>query len=150
MTEIDRALVRRKLSAILRNLEDLAQIADLSLVEYTRDRFRQKGTERLLQETIESAVDVNLRLARALGLPMPPDYFASFIALGPGGLLPANLAEALAPSTGLRDRLVHEYDTIDDATVLTAVAEARRLFTEYVRAIEAVLSQDEKRSTPSD
>ena len=52
------------------------------------------------------------------------------------GLLSQPLAEQLAPSAGLRNRLVHEYDEIDDAVVLRAVGEARRLFREYVAAIE--------------
>lgn len=48
MTDLDRALVRRKLATIVRNVRDLATVTDLSLAEYQRDRFRQKGIERLL------------------------------------------------------------------------------------------------------
>ena len=46
MTELDGALVRRKLNSIVRNLRDLGDIENLSLAEYRGDRFRQKGTER--------------------------------------------------------------------------------------------------------
>ena len=55
MTELDAALVRRKLTSIVRNLRDLKDIVGLSLDEYTRDRFRQKGAERMLQEVVEAA-----------------------------------------------------------------------------------------------
>ncbi len=65
MTEIDAGLVRRKLATIVRALDDLATVEALSLKEYRRDRLRQKGAERLLQETVEAAVDVNLHLLRA-------------------------------------------------------------------------------------
>lgn len=56
------------------------------------------------------------------------DYYASFVEAGRRGLIPEELAERLAPSAGLRNRLVHESDRIDDAIVLAAVALARRGF----------------------
>lgn len=139
MTELDRALVRRKLARILRNLDDLAPVERLSLEAFRSERFRQKATERLLQEIVEAAVDVNLHLLRVHGGPSAPDYFRSFTLLGEAGLVPGGLAEELAPSTGLRNRLVHEYDDLDDAVVLQAVGEARRLFPEYVSAVERLL-----------
>ncbi len=141
MTEVDAALVRRKLARITRNLDDLRPIEALSLDEYQQERFRRKGVERLLQETIEAAVDANLHLLRALDEPAPGDYFGSFLAAGRAGLLPRALAERLAPTAGLRNRLVHEYDEIDDAIVLDAVAGARRSFTEYVVEVEARLRE---------
>lgn len=142
MTELDRALVRRKLATIVRNLEDLAEVEGLGLGEFTSDRFRQKGTERLLQEVVEAAVDVNLHILRVRGAPTPHDYYSSFIGLGEAGEVSRALAEALAPSTGLRNRLVHEYDDIDDAAVLEAVAEARDLFASYVEEIEGTLGEE--------
>jgi predicted nucleotidyltransferase len=44
-----------------------------------------------------------------------------------------------APSAGLRHRLVHEYDEIDDALVLAAVRTARRMYIPYIEAVEAYL-----------
>jgi uncharacterized protein YutE (UPF0331/DUF86 family) len=141
VTELDRALVRRKLAGILRNLGDLDSVDGLSLGEFRSERFRQKGTERILQETVEAAVDVNLHVLRALRHPVPPDYFSSFVAMGERHLIPLELARALAPSTGLRNRLVHDYDEIDDQVVLDAVAMARKLFPEYVRQVEGLLGR---------
>ncbi len=46
---------------------------------------------------------------------------------------------AMAPSAGLRNRLVHEYDAIVDAIVLDAVRKAQSLFPQYVAAIERYL-----------
>lgn len=136
MTELDLALVRRKLATIVRNLDDLRAVEGLTLQAYRSERFRQKGIERLLQETIEAAVDVALHLLSAAGEPTAPDYYSSFIAAGRAGLVPEELGRRLAPSAGLRNRLVHEYDAIDDAIVLAAVRDARRQFSEFVAAIE--------------
>jgi uncharacterized protein YutE (UPF0331/DUF86 family) len=141
MTEVDAALVRRKLATIVQSLDDLGTIEGLGLDEYRRDRFRLKGTERLLQETVEAAVDINLHILRGAGAEVPGDYYESFIQLGRQGVIPENLAGKLAPSAGLRNRLVHEYDAIDDAIVLEAVGNARRLLPRYVRALEEYLTK---------
>lgn len=140
MTDLDRALVRRKLATVVRNVRDLATVAELSLAEYQRDRFRQKGIERLLQETIDAAVDANLHLLRTAGHHAPTDYHGTFVEAGRRGVIPDALAHALAPAAGLRNRLVHEYDAIDDAIVLAAVGEACRRFAEYVAAVEQYLT----------
>jgi uncharacterized protein YutE (UPF0331/DUF86 family) len=146
MSPVEAALVRRKLATIARNLDDLAPIASLSMEAYRADRFRQKGTERLLQELIEAAVDTNLHLLRAHGAPAPTDYFQSFIQVGRAGIIPALLAEQLAPSSGLRNRLVHEYDRIDDTIVLASVREARERFPDYIAAIERHLHEHDVRA----
>lgn len=141
MSPLDTDLVRRKLAVIARDLQDLTPIDGLALDAYRADRFRQKGTERLLQELIEAAVDANLHLLRACGAPTPPDYFHSFIELGQQGVIPPELADRLAPAAGLRNRLVHEYDRINDSIVLAAVGEARRGFAAYVAAVERFLAE---------
>jgi uncharacterized protein YutE (UPF0331/DUF86 family) len=142
VTEVDIGLVRRKLAIITRNLGDLGAVAGLGLSEYRADRFRLKGTERLLQELVEAAVDANLHLLRARGTQAPVDYHGSFVELGRAGIMPADLAERLAPAAGLRNRLVHEYDEIDDAIVLGAVRKAREEFVAYVAAVERFLGAE--------
>ncbi len=142
MTELDRALVRRKLAAISRNLADLRPIADLTLAEYLSDRLRRKAVERLLQEVVEAAVDVNLHVLRTLDVELPGDYYSSFIELGRHSVITQELAEQLAPAAGLRNRLVHEYDAIDDSMVLDAVRLASRDFKDFVTAVDEYLRQD--------
>ena len=98
MTELDAQLARRKLATITRNLDLLAAVEGLALADYRADPFRRKGTERLLQEIVEAAVDVNLHLLRAAaGAAAPPDYYQSFVDLGRHSIVPSTLAEGLAP-----------------------------------------------------
>lgn len=140
MTRLDADLVRRKLAAITRKLDHLKAVERLSLGEYRADPFRVKGTEKLLQETVEAAVDANVHILRALGVPAAQDYYESFVSAGRQGVIPPELAARLAPSAGLRNRLVHEYEDVDDAIVLRAVAEARRSFADFVAAVERFLA----------
>ena len=141
MTEIEVGLIRRKLAVITRDLGDLGAVEALSVDDYRRDRFRLKGTERLLQEVVEAAVDVNLHLLKTARAGTPPDYHDSFVELGRHRIIPDALAQRLAPSAGLRNRLVHEYDAIDDAIVLSAVKKVRADFAEYVAAVEQFLAK---------
>jgi len=136
VTELDRALVRRKLATIVENLADLAPFRSVTVDAYRKDRLRRKAVERLLQELVEAAVDANLHVLRARGRTPASDYYSSFIAMGEAGVLDRDLAERLAPAAGLRNRLVHEYDEIDDAIVLQAVTTALTDFRDYVAAVE--------------
>jgi uncharacterized protein YutE (UPF0331/DUF86 family) len=63
------------------------------------------------------------------------------VELGPAGIVSEELASRLAPSAGLRNRLVHEYAEIDDAIVLAAVRDARIEYSGYIAALERYLSE---------
>ena len=128
-------MITRKLAVIVRNLGALEEISTLSPTEYREDLIRRKAAERLLQELIEAAIDVNTHMIVELGGMVPDSYHDGFIGLASLGVLPLHLAQILAPSAGLRHRLVHEYDAIDDSIVYSAAREAPQLYSAYVREI---------------
>jgi uncharacterized protein YutE (UPF0331/DUF86 family) len=132
-------VIERKLGAIVDNLQALLSIQGMSLNDYKKDLFRRKATERLLQELIEAAIDINTHLIIQQGYDAPEDYYQSFIKLGEIGILQHDLAEALAPSAGLRNRLVHRYDHLDDARILESVETVQTLYPKYVQAVERFL-----------
>lgn len=142
MSPVDREIVRRKLERIAESLRLLEPMRGLSLEAYRGDVYRRKATERLLQEIVEAAVDVNLHLLAAGGRPIPDDLYSSFIALGEDGAIDATLAARLAPSAGLRNRLVHEYDRLDDALILASARKALELYPAYVASVERALEGD--------
>ncbi|MBW2525766.1 MAG: DUF86 domain-containing protein [Deltaproteobacteria bacterium] len=142
MSPLDHDILRRKLETIVADLRLLEPIAELELDAYLAEPYRRKATERMLQEIVEAAVDINAHVLVQAGKGAPDDLFASFHGMAAAGVLAPELAASLAPSAGLRNRLVHEYDRIDDAIVLAAVGEALALYPQYVAAIEAYLSSD--------
>jgi uncharacterized protein YutE (UPF0331/DUF86 family) len=141
MTSVDAALVRRKLAHIITSLDMLAAIGEMRLDRYRASVWERKGTERVLQEAIEAALDINAHLIAEAGAAIPDDYFGGFMKLGELGIIPRDLAAAVAPSAGLRNRLVHEYDAIDDDKVLAAVRTILQLYPGYIQAIEAHLGR---------
>ena len=142
MSPVDRAIIRRKLETIALRLKQLEPIAQLDEQDYlAEDIWHRKGTERLLHEVIEAAVDINAHLLVQSGRAAPDSMFESFVELGNAKVLSKELAETLAPSAGLRNRLVHEYETIDEALVHRAVRDALQDYPRYVAAIEAFIVQ---------
>ena len=136
MSPVDKEIVKRKMAIIVRNLKALERVHGCTREEYERDFYMRKATERLLQELIEAAIDINTHIIMESGAMVPDSYYESFLELASLKILPADVARSLAPSAGLRNRLVHEYDTIDDAVVHAAVSEAIGLYTDYLRAIQ--------------
>lgn len=140
MSSVDRDIIRRKLAVIVENLKALAPIKEMTQEAYADDLYKRKATERLLQELIEAAIDINTHLVVQTGHSAPDDYYESFIKIGSMKIIPADLALKLAPSAGLRNRLVHEYDMLEHSLVLEAVAMAEDKYAEYVKHINAYLS----------
>lgn len=139
MSPVDAAVIRRKLARILASLDALRPISRLTVAEYRARLYERKAAERLLQEAIEAALDINAHLAAELGSEVPDEYYGGFLKIGDLGIVPSDLARSLAPSAGLRNRLVHEYETIDDEKVLRSVGTLLELYPRYVQAIEAFL-----------
>jgi uncharacterized protein YutE (UPF0331/DUF86 family) len=141
MTAIEVAVLERKLARIVENLKALEPIRKLTRREYREDLYRRKATERLLQELIEAAIDINVHLISQMGQPIPDDYYQSFMKAGELKIISADLAHRLAPSAGLRNRLVHEYDAIEDKLILESVKMAQELYPQYVHEIETYISR---------
>ena len=146
MTPFDAEIVRKKLSVIARNLMALENIEDLTLSRYEKDLLLSKAVERLLQEIIDTAIDINTYIIVQLGKDPPEDYFRSFILAGEIEIITVELAEKLAPSTGLRNRLIHEYDTIDNSLMLDALDRCKTDYNRYVQEIESFLQKRVKES----
>ena len=141
MSPVDAAVVRRKLGHIADVLAGLGPLGELSLDEYRARLYERKATERLLQEGIEAALDVNAHLIAEHGLAVPDDYYGGFLMLATLHVLPETLARELAPSAGLRNRLVHEYEGLDDAKVLAAIGTMLMLYGQFLEAIETYLKR---------
>lgn len=95
--------------------------------------------ERALQQLVDLAVKINAHVATAAGQHAPRDYFSTFEAAARAGVISTSLAEALAPSTGMRNRLVHEYDEIDLDAVAAAIPTALEGYRGYVREVASWL-----------
>jgi len=139
MSPVEVEIVRRKLSVMIENLKALKPIECMNTDEYIKYIYKRKAAERLLQELIEAAIDINTHIIVQTGNTVPDDFYESFIRAGELKIISMNLAEKLAPSAGLRNRLVHEYDLLEHAMVLDAVRMAEQQYPKFINEIENYL-----------
>lgn len=143
MSPADQDVVRRKLARIVTCLARIRAIRGRSLADYAADEFFQAVMERNFELMVGAAVDCNAHLLVRSGHPAPADAHTSFLDVSRElGALPHDLARRLAPAAGLRNRLVHLYEDIDQAKVYAALNEALEAFPTYVEAVEAFLQRN--------
>lgn len=143
MTPVEKEVVRRKLAIIVENLKTLEPIKNRTLEQYASDVYKRKATERLLQELIEAAIDINTHIIVQAHNTIVDDYYESFIKMGDLKVIPVELAKELAPSAGLRDVLVHEYDALNNSIVLEAVKVAGNIYPQYINSVENFISSQD-------
>jgi uncharacterized protein YutE (UPF0331/DUF86 family) len=138
---VDRDLVTRKLLLIAADLAPLGSIAERGADAYAASMMDQALGERRLERAIGRMIDVNFHLLTAGGQPPPPDYHSSFLRLTERGVLDAEFARRIARAAGLRNRLVHDYDELDQRLVFEALVEALRDVPRYLAAVNAYLKR---------
>jgi len=140
---LDKIAIEQKLTALAEYLDELEQISQYSYQEYKANFQIKRTVERLIQLVVECATDINGLLITGLGEVPPRDYFSSFIVLGDLGVLPTGFAETLAPTTAIRNRLVHEYETVDERLVYAGVKPILEEFTQYAELVSKYLKETE-------
>ena len=139
MSPIERSLIERKLGQMTERLAYIERYVADGFEVYAGQFERRKAAEKILQEIIEAAIDVNAHILVELAGIAPRDYHQSFTEMGQRGYLPLPLAERLAPAAGLRNRLVHQYATIEDRKVFDAMARSSELFPVYIAHVRDLL-----------
>lgn len=135
-------VVERRLRALADALADLSRLRGVDATALGSDPITRAAAERLLQVTVDLAVDVNSHLAAALLRRAPATGRESFRAAADAGVLSRTLADRLAPAAGLRNVLVHRYVDIDLHLVASAVANVLELMPRYVQEVGTFLRSD--------
>src|SRR5271170_3619193 len=72
--------------------------------------------ERMFQLSVEVIIDLNNYLIKELGSKPAEDIQSTFMTLAAAGILPEDFAKKIAPTVGLRNKIVHVYEKVDRAT----------------------------------
>ncbi|ALB43569.1 hypothetical protein AA650_15655 [Anabaena sp. WA102] len=136
---MDSEIVLSRLRLITKYYNTLVEFNSLSLDEFLGDFRQQLIVERLLQLMTQAAIDINDHILSKLKSGKSYTNFEAFIELGKYQILTPELAKQIAPSSGLRNRLVHEYDDIDPNQVFMAISFALQQYPLYVRQINSYL-----------
>jgi uncharacterized protein YutE (UPF0331/DUF86 family) len=138
---VNRELVERKISLILQDLENLRDLEKFNLSDYLSDFKNELLAERLLERIIGRMIDINYHIITEQTLSTPADYHGSFIQLGKLGILNEQETARFVKLAGLRNRLSHEYNGIDETIIFKAVKELVADLPNYIEAIRNFLSE---------
>lgn len=128
-------VIRRKLTNLTQYIKELEPLTSYTIKDYSGNYFIKRTGERLVQLIVESMVDVNSMIIAEEKQPPPKDYYVSFEIMNKLGYIPQQFAEELAPCTGMRNRIVHEYDKIEDDIVFSNIPKLLQMATEYINLI---------------
>lgn len=142
MPNLDKNLIKEKLKRILNYLEELKPILEISYKKYRENYTNYRTTERNIQLIVDTAVDINDNFILAKNANPPADYYESFIRIGELKILSLDLSKKLASSTGLRNKLVHEYEKIDDNLLYLEAKKNLKNYLEYVKLINDYLENN--------
>ena len=104
--------------------------------DFDTDPYLRDIAERNLEIAAQCCIDIAHRIIALERAQKPRDYYESILRLGELGVLPAGFARALAPVSGFRNILAHEYLSVDWDEVLTRLSDLSDFvkFADYVRA----------------
>jgi len=123
---------------IIRMKEYISQLKNIKPCTYNKylnDVITRYAVERLMQLIIDLALDINNILLADKKRPPASDFFNSFIDIAEEGILEETFAACIAPSTGLRNRLVHDYETVNNEIVYSSIDKMIGMYSDYMLKI---------------
>lgn len=137
----DKNLLNRKIAEIIKQLGHLKILLKLKPVELFGKANNFYFAERVIERMIGAAIDINMHIVTDLGGEVPKDYHSSFIDLAKYKILPLSFAKKIALSTTLRNLLVHEYQSVDEAKFQQALKYGLQDYKKYLGYIKKHLDK---------
>lgn len=144
---INKIFVQRKISLIQNELAHLIPFSKYSFDEIAADYIKQAAVERFLERVINRAIDINQHIIAELATKdtePPLDYTQTFLCLVDFGIYPRKFAEDISKSVGTRNKLVHEYDKVDQEKIYSSISDCLRDYHKYCEYILIFLEKQKE------
>ncbi|OHA27012.1 MAG: hypothetical protein A3D52_00930 [Candidatus Taylorbacteria bacterium RIFCSPHIGHO2_02_FULL_44_36] len=138
---LDRNLLEKKMNLLVGYIAELEVIIADSVVEILKDNNKYHATERIFQLIVDTMIDINIHLIKEGKLGAPDDFEGTFKLLGKVGVLDDKFAIKIAPIVGLRNRVVHQYDSLNMEEFIGSLKKDFFDFKEYLIQIENFLKR---------
>jgi len=140
---VNKDFVLRKIKLIQEDLGRLEDLEKYSFSQIVADFVKMSAVERLLEKIIMWAIDINQHLIAELGKgdEKVRGYEDTFWVLADLGVYSQDFAKKIAPSAGLRNRLVHEYNDTKVEIIYKSVGEVISRYAKYCHYILKFLSK---------
>ncbi len=142
---IDRELLLRKLDAVKHHAARLGSKLPASAEVLSGDEDLRDILSNNLSQAVQGAFDVAAHIISHIGAKVPDTYAEGFELLAGNHVIEADLARNLIMASGLRNRLQHQYQRVDWATVHASIRDGLGDFDSFIKAIRKFIDAIEQR-----
>lgn len=131
---------RDKLNLILERAADIEDWANIDVTDFVSDKKTRLAVYKAFQELTEASFDVVAMACKDAKI-IPKDDYANSEALFQKNIIDSAMKNALAEANGLRNRLVHHYNTIDDTTAFESIQTLLPNFKKFTEVMDKWLKE---------
>lgn len=139
---IDKSLIKGKIKDIEGYIREMENILVLDTKAILSNTEKIRTLERSFQLTVDTMLDINMHFISELNLKVPDNFQSTFgIISSQTEIFPEEFADKVAPSVGLRNRLVHRYEEIKPKFFVEQVKKEYKDFVKYLDIINQYLKK---------
>jgi uncharacterized protein YutE (UPF0331/DUF86 family) len=139
---VDANLILRKLSQLEEYLSQIKEYSQITVQQYADAWKTQRIVERTLQMMIELCIDISGHIISDRRLRVPTSYADAFKVLQENGLISADHCQVMEKMAKFRNVVVHHYDKVDEAIVVTILQKHLHDFSTFRDAVLGFIRQD--------
>jgi len=136
---VDKLLIGRKLVEIETYLNQVREFSKISVAVYKSDWKTQRIIERTLQILIEVCIDIANHIISDKRMRLPTGYADTFQVLMENKVIGKDLFRSMDKMARFRNVVVHQYEKIDPAIVVSILRKKLGDFENYKKAITQYL-----------
>lgn len=132
---VDKLLIGRKISEMETYLNQIREFSGISVDAYKSDWKTQRIVERTLQMLIELCIDIANHMISDKEMRVPTNYSDSFKVLMENKMIGKSLFPKMEKMAKFRNLIVHQYEKIDPAIVVSILRKDIEDFEKYKNAV---------------
>jgi len=138
---VDKILILRKLANFDEFLNQLSEFIEITIDEYMQDWKIQRIVERTFQILIETGIDIANHIISDQEFRIPVSYSDTFKVLQENNIINNKLYQSLEKMAKFRNLIVHNYDKIDSAFIISILRNNLDDFTDFKNSVLKWMSQ---------
>jgi len=132
---VDQTLILRKLANFDEYQNQLSEFIGITIDEYMQDWKIQRIVERTFQILIETGIDIANHIISDQELRIPISYSDTFKVLQENNIINNQLYQSLEKMAKFRNLIVHSYDNIDSAFIISILRNNLDDFTDFKNSV---------------
>ena len=137
---VDKALLGRKMAQMEMYLGQIKEYSKISLASYKSEWKTQRIVERTLQILVELCIDMANHIISDEKMRLPEGYADTFKVLMENRVIDRRLWSRMEKMAKFRNVVVHQYEKIDPAIMVSILHKNLNDFEKYKRAITKFLA----------